>query len=101
MRVVNINKEIYDVYIGRGSKWGNPYTHISDKETLAKYVVGSREEAMLKYREYLESNEELLNSLHELDGKIIGCFCKPLSCHGDILLEFLTKSKLKSFFANK
>ena len=104
-RVVNLNKEPYDIYIGRGSKWGNPYTHISDKETLAKYVVSSREEAMLKYREYLDSNEILMDSLDELDGKTLGCFCMPNDgnfpipyvCHGQILIEYLTKKKLKSF----
>lgn len=99
-RVINLNKEPYDVYIGRGSKWGNPYTHISDKETLASHIVGSREEAMNKYREYLSNNQELLDSLHELDGKVIGCFCKPKSCHGDILIEFISKNKLKKFLGS-
>ena len=38
-RVINLYKEPYDVYIGRGSKWGNPYTTIQDKETLASEIV--------------------------------------------------------------
>jgi len=28
IRVVHCKREPYDVYIGRGSKWGNPFTHI-------------------------------------------------------------------------
>lgn len=96
-RVVNINKEEYDVFIGRGSKWGNPFTHIKDKITLAETIVETREEAIEKYREYLSNNKELLDSLDELEGKILGCYCKPKSCHGDILLEFLSKRKLKKF----
>ena len=40
-RVVNKYKESYDIYIGRGSKWGNPFTHLSDKKTQADFVVNS------------------------------------------------------------
>lgn len=98
MNVVNINKAEYDVLIARPSIWGNPFTHIADKHTLADFVVGSREEAIEKYREYLLSNEELMNRIHELDGKILGCWCKPLSCHGDVIIEVLTKIRLQKYF---
>ena len=43
-KVVNKYKEDYDVYIGRGSKWGNPYRIGED---------GTREEVIEKYRLYL------------------------------------------------
>lgn len=95
--VVNLNNEEYDVYIGRGSKWGNPYTHIKNKETKAEFVVSSRKEAIEKYKEYIINNEELLNSLEELKDKRLGCFCKPKSCHGDILVELIDKKKLPYF----
>ena len=52
-RVVNKYKEPYDIYIGRGSKWGNPFTHISDKKTQADFVVNSRDEAIESYREWI------------------------------------------------
>jgi hypothetical protein len=93
-RLVNIRKEKCDVYIGRGSKWGNPFTHITNKKTLAEHVVATRKEAIDNYRDYLLSKPELLNSLEELRGKTLGCFCKPKSCHGDIILELLSKHKL-------
>jgi len=99
-RVVNINKESYDVYIGRGSKWGNPYTSITNRDTLAKEIVASKEEALSKYREYVLNTSELISSLDELEGKVLGCFCKPDSCHGDILLELLTNKKLLDFLKN-
>lgn len=35
-----------DVYIGRGSDLGNPYTSIKDGKTKARYVVDSREESV-------------------------------------------------------
>lgn len=85
IKVVNLNKSPYDVYIGRGSKWGNPYTH--KEGTLAEFIVPTREEAIAKYQEYLINKPELFSQLPELKGKVLGCFCKPKSCHGDILKQ--------------
>jgi hypothetical protein len=100
-KIVHCNKEPYDVYIGRPSKWGNPYTHHADKETLAEFIVETRDEAIQKYKEYILNNEPLLNDLHELDGKTLGCWCKPNSCHGDVLIELIEKNKLKKFLKIK
>jgi hypothetical protein len=80
MRVVNLRKEQYEVYIGRGGKWGNPFVIGKD---------GDREIVIKKYKEYLLSNKELLESLKELEGKVLGCYCKPYGCHGDVLVEML------------
>ena len=99
--LVNLNKEPYDVYIGRGSKWGCPYTIIKDRPTLAKEIVDTKEEALSKYKEYVLASPELMNSLDELYGKVLGCFCKPDKCHGDILLELISQKKLKAFLDNK
>ena len=88
-RVVNKYKEVYDVYIGRGSKWGNPFTHIADKKTKADFVVASRDEAIESYRDWLLNQPQLLKDLDELKGKTLGCFCKPKRCHGDILVELV------------
>lgn len=84
--VVNKYKQPYDVYIGRGSKWGNPFTHIPTG-TKAEFVVGSREEAVEAYEKWLleGTGQYLLGDIHELKDKTLGCFCKPKSCHGDVL----------------
>jgi hypothetical protein len=100
-QIVNLNKEPYDVYIGRGSKWGCPYTIIKDRPTLAKEIVASKEEALSKYKEYVLNTPELMESLDELDGKVLGCFCKPEPCHGDVLLELIAQKKLMAFFNKK
>ena len=95
-KVVHCKKEPFDVYIGRGirggekSKWGNPYSHKDG--TLAEFKVASRKESIEKFEEYLLSNEELMSSLPELKGKVLGCWCKPKSCHGDILLKYANGS---------
>jgi hypothetical protein len=93
VKVVHCRKESYDVYIGRPSVWGNPFTHIADKSTLAQFVVKNREEAISKYREWIKTQPHLLERLHELDGKTLGCWCKPKSCHGDVLAEMIKDSK--------
>lgn len=94
-KVVHCKKEKYDVYIGRPSKWGNPFTHIDDKKTLATFIVSSREEAVQKYREWLLEGDgrDLLKHIHELKGKTLGCWCHPKSCHGDILAEIANKNE--------
>ena len=94
-KLVNMKNEPYDIYIGRGSKWGCPFTIIKDRPTLAKEIVDTKEEALSKYKEYVLGSPELMGSLDELEGKTLGCFCKPEKCHGDILLELLTMRKLQ------
>ncbi len=81
--VVNVDKnESYDIYIGRGSDWGNPY---------AIGIDGDRDEVIRKYqydfeRGFLKSNKE---QLLKLRGKKLGCHCKPAACHGDVLANYL------------
>lgn len=91
-RVVHCKKEPYNVYIGRPSKWGNPFTHLNNG-TLAKFKVTTREEAVEKYEEWIRQQPQLLADLHELDGKVLGCWCKPKSCHGDILVKLINEQK--------
>ena len=83
-KVVKVN-EPYDVYIGRPSIWGNPYSHKDG--TLAEFKVRTRKESIDKYKEYFLKNPELMKRLPELEGKILGCHCKPLPCHGDFLAD--------------
>lgn len=65
------------VYIGRPSKWGNPYVIGRD---------GTREEVIAKYKLHLHTTG-LVNSVDELRGKDLVCFCAPKPCHGDILIR--------------
>lgn len=91
-RVVHCRREEYDVYIGRPSEWGNPYSHMDD--TIAKFKVATRDEAVDKYREWLLSQPELLKKVHTLKGKVLGCWCRPMNrCHGDVLAEFADASE--------
>jgi hypothetical protein len=88
----------YDVYIGRGSPLGNPY---SWKEgTKAEFIVGSREEAIAAYEPWFHRqrlNDTIvhayLNKMKDslLRGEPVNlvCFCAPDSCHGDIIKKYL------------
>lgn len=67
------------VYIGRPSKWGNPFVIGKD---------GTREEVIAKYRVWLLAQPAKVEAVkHELSGKDLVCFCAPKGCHGDVLLE--------------
>lgn len=74
---LKLREIVSGVYIGRGSKWGNPFIIGRD---------GNREEVIEKYVQYAEERftEE---DFKELKGKNLLCFCKPLPCHGDYLLK--------------
>lgn len=75
------------VYIGRPSIWGNPYSH--EKDSLAQWRVKTRAEAIECYEAWLLNRPDLLARLPELDGKWLGCWCRPLSCHGEVLARFV------------
>jgi hypothetical protein len=90
-KVVHCKKEDYDVYIGRPSKWGNPFSHIKDKETRAEFIVKSRQEAIQAYENWilLGDGRRLLSDLTELKGKVLGCWCHPKGCHGHVLAKLV------------
>lgn len=80
--VVHCKKSSYDIMIDRRTKWGNPFIIGKD---------GNRDEVIIKYEEYIRSSTELLRDLPELKDKILGCWCAPLACHGDILVKLLNE----------
>jgi hypothetical protein len=89
--VVHFKKDYYDIYIGRlpnneYNKWAYP------KELRDTFPDGTpRQEIINAYENYLLSQPNLMKDLHELKYKILGCWCKPKSCHGDILKKYVDK----------
>ena len=95
-----------DFYIGRGSILGNPYSHIKDRKTKAIYEAKDRDDAIDKYSHYFDlmygSNKAFTQAIDEIyevyrrgDDVFLGCFCKPLRCHGDVIKEKLEKRLIK------
>ena len=80
----NVSYKDQGVYIGRGSKWGNPFII---------GVHGNRSDVIEKYEKYIAGNAELLSKLNELKGKNLICYCAPLACHGDLLLKLANSSR--------
>ena len=77
--VAHCKRAPFDVYIGRPSKLGNPFVIGRD---------GNREQVIEKYRAYVLATPALLAAVKpELKGKVLGCWCAPQSCHGDVLAE--------------
>lgn len=85
-----VNKKLtnnFDVYIGRGSPWGNPFA-ISHSEDGP-----DRAEVIEKYREYfyekIQGDSSFKKGILALRGSRLACFCKPQACHGDVIAEYL------------
>ncbi len=89
--IVNIKVDKCDTYIGRPTIWGNPYSH-KKTGTLASFVTSTRSGAIEKYKKYIlqrlvsEPNLRVAFDM-EIRNKVLGCWCKPASCHGDVLKE--------------
>jgi hypothetical protein len=77
-RVVHCKREKHDVYIGRPSQWGNPFAIGPD---------GTRADVIAKYEAWLREQPGLMASVGELRGKVLGCWCAPQACHGDVLVR--------------
>lgn len=86
-KVVHCKREPYDVYIGRPSKWGNPFSIGKD---------GNRAEVMRKYEHWFIMQPELMAARGELEGKTLGCWCHPKACHGDILMKMADLMPVKA-----
>lgn len=86
--VVHVNRQPYDIYIGRAwagfpeSKWHNPF-YLKDKnDPVERNAVAD------KYEAHVRSRPDLIAALPELEAKILGCWCRPKApCHGDVLVK--------------
>lgn len=96
------------VYVGRGSRWGNPARVVYRRDTRGWHVEhdnggnvgtwptaeGAREFAVEVYRSHLIAHPELAEAARaELAGRDLACWCplpepgEPDHCHGAVLLE--------------
>lgn len=90
--VVNIRKENYDVYCGRAGKgqdgyFGNPFRLSTDEKrgsSISKFTE--------YFKERLLNDSEFRRRVDELQGKKLGCFCKPQPCHVDVIASYLNRN---------
>lgn len=90
MSVVHCKKEKFDVYIGRPEKWGNPFF-------VGEY---GRDDCILKYKLWLNTQRDLLLEIPKLKGKTLGCWCSPEACHGDVLSKLSESKWISNWFSN-
>ncbi|KKK92049.1 hypothetical protein LCGC14_2706860 [marine sediment metagenome] len=73
------------IYVGRPSKWGNPFN-------VVVHTLSQHEAAVDYFRAYAE--ERLVNEpawLEPLRGKDLVCWCKPLPCPADLLVALANR----------
>lgn len=80
--VVNKYHSEFDVDICRPGIWGNPFVIGRD---------GDRDQVVEQYAKWIVTQDELLNQLLLLEGKRLGCVCKPKRCHGDVLVDIISR----------
>ncbi len=76
-KAVHCKKVKADIYIGRGSRFGNPFP-LHDESM--------RDGVIQQFSDWIIHQPELLRLVRQLlSGKTLGCFCAPKACHGDVL----------------
>ena len=70
------------VYVGRPSRWGNPFVLGRD---------GTRDEVIAKYRAWIVQQPALMVALPELRNKDLVCWCAPNRCHAEVLIELANR----------
>ena len=88
-KVVNLRMEAYDVYIGRAGRghdgyFGNPF-----RLGFGEPRGSTLERHKTYFLTRIASDPEFQRRVLELRGKRLGCFCAPLSCHGDVIVWWL------------
>jgi hypothetical protein len=81
--VVNIKNETCDVYIGRPSIFGNPFS----------VEQHGRERCILMYKSWfwarVQRDKNFEMKVRMLEGRTLGCYCAPKPCHGDVIVAYL------------
>ena len=67
-------------HIGRPDIFGNPFVIGRD---------GTRTEVIAKYKAWAPTQPRIMAALPELAGKNLICWCAPLPCLGDVLLDMV------------
>lgn len=85
------------VCVGRPTRYGNPWSHLGGLAVR----VGTREEALGYYRDWIAGDEEVYQSFpgllpappaaadvaRDLRGRDLWCWCSPAPCHAEVLIR--------------
>ena len=91
-----------EVYIGRGSIYGNPWTSKPLWNTKATFQALNRGDALYQYEAWIrgtahigveqERRAKIRANIARLKGKVLVCYCRPAECHGDVLIKLLNEN---------
>ncbi len=105
MKVVNLRNEKYTVYIGRAGKgldgyWGNP-VKLNEECCVCHQRHEDRGSTLPCYEQYLRNRLQSSMSFRQMfmslaENDVLGCFCKPDACHGDVMVKVWTELNPKS-----
>ena len=90
--IIVINRNMYSgpsYYIGRGSVFGNPFHLAMGRSKCVAEYKKYFYETLLNRQEVRAELEKLVAALLRKEKVILGCYCKPLSCHGDVIRAYL------------
>ena len=83
--VINIrNGDEYDILIGAPSIYANPF-HISKSLSREACIKLFKKDFDIK----IKKNKQFRQAVMDLKGQRLGCYCKPLKCHGDVYVKWL------------
>jgi hypothetical protein len=109
MSLTVVNKHTHtptenDIYVGRGSILGNPYTSIHGQSTKAEFICETREESIKCFSSHLKEkiqkkDKEICDELNRIwkiakSGKSVNlvCFCSPKACHATVIKRTLEQT---------
>jgi hypothetical protein len=77
--------------VDRRSRFGNPFKLVENGGE-----VENRERSVALYEGWFRGNlvedQDFAESVQELYGERLGCWCLPRRCHGEILLRYLARA---------
>ena len=79
------NNKVYDLSIGRDSRWGNRSILSDASNNLERDAVCDSHDIQLTHQ--ILSGEVTIDDLLSLEGKTLGCWCVPKRCHGHNIIR--------------
>lgn len=95
----------HDVYVGRGSIFGNPYDHTGSNHYQVQFRTNNRDESVKCYEKHFietinSGDPNFCGALNDLIIKklknqpiYLVCFCAPKLCHADVIKTYVENAR--------
>jgi hypothetical protein len=78
------------IYVGRGSPFGNPFSHQPHAAVDVDHLVESRAVSIERFEQWLGEPEQLalvVRIRRQLRGRDLVCWCHPEACHAEVIMR--------------